>query len=119
MVEEGTPFFAERDTLPIPTLDEECDMYGIAAQVLSEAGYEHYEISNYARPGYRSRHNSLYWNLGEYIGVGAAAHSFYNGVRYSIIRTQDLIDELILVCERKVKCKKSNQNNLEQPYPSI
>ncbi|MBQ7344250.1 MAG: radical SAM family heme chaperone HemW [Clostridia bacterium] len=92
MVEEDTPFYAERDTLPIPTLDEECDMYGIASQMLAESGFEHYEISNYARRGYRSRHNSLYWNLGEYIGVGAAAHSFFDGVRYS---NSDNVDEYL------------------------
>ena len=82
MVEEGTPFYDERDTLPLPSLDVECDMYDIAARLLAYAGYEHYEISNYAKPGYRSRHNSLYWNLGEYIGFGAAAHSFYGGARF-------------------------------------
>ena len=81
IVEEGTPFY-EEDGLPLPTLDEECDMYELAGTVLSEAGYEHYEISNYARRGYESRHNSLYWHLGEYIGVGAAAHSFFGGERY-------------------------------------
>ena len=83
MIEDGTPFYKERDSLPIPTLDDECDMYDMASRELKAAGYEHYEISNYAKPGFRSRHNSLYWNLGEYIGVGAAAHSFFNGVRYS------------------------------------
>ena len=82
MIEEGTPFYDERDSLPIPSLDDECDMYDIAGRLLSDVGYEHYEISNYAKSGYRSRHNSLYWNLGDYIGFGAAAHSFYNGIRY-------------------------------------
>ena len=82
MIEEGTLFYDERDALPLPSLDDECDMYDIAARLLAYAGYEHYEISNYAKPGYRSRHNSLYWNLGEYIGFGAAAHSFYGGVRF-------------------------------------
>ena len=81
MVEEGTPFYNDAD-LALPTLDEECDMYELACRALSEAGYEHYEISNYAKPGYRSRHNSLYWHLGEYIGVGAAAHSFFFGKRF-------------------------------------
>ena len=81
IVEEGTPFYNE-DGLPLPTLDEECDMYDLARTILAEAGYEHYEISNYARATHRSRHNMLYWNFGEYIGVGAAAHSFCNGTRY-------------------------------------
>lgn len=81
MIEEGTPFFEEKE-LPLPTLDDECDMYFLAADILKENGYEHYEISNYARDGRRSRHNSLYWHLGEYIGIGAAAHSFYGGKRF-------------------------------------
>ena len=81
MVEEGTPFYNE-DSLPVPELDDECDMYYLAASILAANGYEHYEISNYAKDGYRSRHNSLYWHLGEYIGVGAAAHSFFDGKRF-------------------------------------
>ena len=81
ILEEGTPFFSG-DGLPLPSLDDECDMYGIVGEILGAAGYEHYEISNYARDGFRSRHNSLYWHLGEYIGVGAAAHSFLQGRRF-------------------------------------
>ena len=81
MIEEGTPFYFERD-LPTPTLDEECDMYDLASDMLAKAGYEHYEISNYAKIGKRSRHNSLYWHFGEYIGVGAAAHSFFMEKRF-------------------------------------
>ena len=95
IVEEGTPFFRE-SSLPLPTLDEECDMYELAGEILSLAGYEHYEISNYARCGYRSRHNSLYWHLGEYIGVGAAAHSFFDGERYC---NTDDVSEYILGSE--------------------
>ena len=81
ILEEGTPFFDD-DELQLPDVDCECDMYDIAREILSEAGYEHYEISNYAKDGRRSRHNSLYWHLGEYIGVGAAAHSFFEGRRF-------------------------------------
>lgn len=81
IVEEGTPFFCD-DDLVLPELDEECDMYELAAALLRDAGYEHYEISNYARVGYRSRHNTLYWRFGEYIGVGAAAHSFLASRRF-------------------------------------
>ena len=82
IVEEGTQFFSEIDSLPVPSLDDECDMYYSCADILASAGYEHYEISNYARPGYRSRHNSIYWNSSEYIGVGAAAHSYFCGRRF-------------------------------------
>ena len=92
ILEEGTPLFCEKDNLPFPTTDEECDMYDLACQTLREAGYEHYEISNYARAGKRSRHNMLYWNLADYIGVGAAAHSYFDGVRYY---NTDNVDEYI------------------------
>ena len=81
ILEEGTPLYEKRAELPIPTTDEECDMYDLCRDMLGRAGYEHYEISNYAREGKRSRHNLLYWNFDGYIGVGAAAHSFYEGIR--------------------------------------
>ena len=116
MVEEGTPFFAERDSLPLPSLDEECDMYDIARQTLSEAGYEHYEISNYARPTYRSRHNSLYWNLGEYIGVGVAAHSYYGGVRYA--NSED-VDEYISSVGLNSNCEKETIEDLAYEYAML
>lgn len=90
ILEEGTPLFAEKDTLPIPSTDEECDMYDLCRDMLRAAGYEHYEISNYARVGRRSRHNLIYWNFDGYIGVGAAAHSFYQGVRF--FNTSDVSD---------------------------
>ncbi len=82
IIEEGTPFYSEKDSLLIPTQDDECDMYDLACKILANAGYEHYEISNYAKAGRRSRHNLLYWNFKDYIGVGAAAHSFLSGKRF-------------------------------------
>lgn len=51
-------------------------MYELLIDRLTSAGYEHYEISNFAKPGFRSRHNSSYWNGTPYIGIGAAAHSY-------------------------------------------
>lgn len=87
IVEDGTPFGNMRDTLPLPSEDEECDMYLLACEGLARAGYRHYEISNYARLGYESRHNLKYWNCEEYIGIGAAAHSFLDGERYGNTRS--------------------------------
>lgn len=84
MVEEGTPLnnmlCGKAEALP----DEEVErqMYETLIDHLTAAGYEHYELSNFARPGYRSRHNSSYWKNVPYIGVGAAAHS-YDGHRRS------------------------------------
>ena len=82
IIEEGTPFFEKVDSLPLPDEDTECDMYNLACSMLRDAGYHHYEISNYSRPGYRSAHNLVYWQMGEYIGLGAAAYSYLDGERY-------------------------------------
>lgn len=83
ILEEGTPLFDRRDSLRFPSEDDECDMYLAALESLKECGYEHYEISNYAISGRRSRHNMKYWNTEEYIGVGLAAYSYLDGKRYS------------------------------------
>lgn len=81
-LEEGTSFYRRRDTLAFPGEDAECAMYDAAVETLAAAGYEHYEISNFARPGKRSRHNLKYWRDEEYIGLGVAAYSYLDGVRY-------------------------------------
>ena len=90
IIEEGTLFFEKRNELPLPSEDEECDMYSKACERLLAAGYSHYEISNYARRGFECRHNLKYWRDEEYIGVGLAAHSYLSGVRYS--NTSDFSD---------------------------
>ena len=82
IMEEGTPFWQRQDSLNLPDADTECDMYELACRILSEAGYGHYEISNYAKRGFESEHNLKYWRGKEYVGVGVAAHSYLDGVRY-------------------------------------
>jgi oxygen-independent coproporphyrinogen-3 oxidase len=81
--EEGTPLYGEiksgRITMPEEGLVAE--MYGSVIDFLSSRGYEHYEVSNYARPGFDCLHNMNYWDRGEYIGAGAGAHSFLQGRR--------------------------------------
>lgn len=81
ILEEGTPFWDARDRLALPDEDTVCDMTADALNVLRGAGYERYEISNFARAGYKSRHNIHYWNLDDYLGVGVAAHSLIGRVR--------------------------------------
>src|SRR5574344_65506 len=78
MVEEGTPLYQLVQKGKTKVCDEETEraMYEQLINRLEHAGYEHYEISNFARPGYRSMHNSSYWNSTPYVGLGAAAHSF-------------------------------------------
>jgi oxygen-independent coproporphyrinogen-3 oxidase len=61
------------------------DMYDLATAVLGEAGFEQYEISNWARPGFQCRHNLQYWRNLPYVGVGPGAHGYADGVRYATI----------------------------------
>ena len=92
-IEEGTPFHEMRDSLELPGEDAEYDMYMWAVDYLRGRGYDRYEISNFAKEGYYSRHNYKYWNADEYIGIGTAAHSYFGGERYSIIKNiYDFID---------------------------
>lgn len=85
IIEEGTPFFNKLAENKITLPDEEIErqMYWLVKRKLEEAGYIHYEISNFAKKGYESKHNLACWNQEEYVGVGAAAHSYTNNVRYS------------------------------------
>ena len=82
IIEEGTPFFKNRDFLELPSEDDEYEMYCTAHKLLTEAGYRHYEISNYGKDGYLSRHNLRYWQSKEYIGFGISAHSYFGGKRF-------------------------------------
>ena len=81
-IEEGTRFYSLKESLPLPDEDEQADIYLYAVEQLEKHGYHQYEISNFAKPSYESRHNTLYWKCGEYIGIGPSAHSFYNGRRF-------------------------------------
>ena len=86
MIEEGTVLYEQvkSEKLKVKSeKDEELErqMYEVLIDRLTEAGYEHYEISNFAKPGYRSRHNSSYWHDVPYIGLGAAAHSYDGACR--------------------------------------
>jgi len=86
-VEAGTPLAADVDRHPDD--DDQADKYLAAVDGLGTAGYEHYEISNWARPGHECRHNLLYWTMGEYQGLGCAAHSHRDGRRFWNLRTPD------------------------------
>ena len=71
-----------RGKLTMPPEDLQLEHYKMAIDMLTEAGYDHYEISNFAKPGKQSRHNTTYWENREYLGLGAGASSFMNGTRY-------------------------------------
>ncbi|HEY8420483.1 MAG TPA: radical SAM family heme chaperone HemW [Thermoclostridium sp.] len=86
-IEEGTPWHEMNEKGELPPVDEdlEREMYYWAINRLNEAGFKHYEISNFAKPGFQSMHNIKYWTSKPYIGFGAAAHSYMNDARYSNI----------------------------------
>lgn len=85
-IEAGTPFAATTNTPDLPSDDVAADMYLAAADGLETAGYMQYEISNFARAGKQSRHNLKYWNGEEYLGLGPAAHSYFDGKRFAYAR---------------------------------
>jgi coproporphyrinogen III oxidase-like Fe-S oxidoreductase len=79
---ENTPFF-ENMPPDLPDDDRQAELYSFAVDTLHADGFRQYEISNFARPGFESRHNLKYWNCEDYIGLGPAAHSSIDGRRYS------------------------------------
>jgi oxygen-independent coproporphyrinogen-3 oxidase len=98
-IEAGTPFEGWLEREPGAFFDDtaEAELYGIAIDELSSAGFEQYEISNFARPGHRCAHNENYWANGDYVGLGVGAASFLNGERKTNTRS---FDEYIEAVER-------------------
>ena len=135
-IEEGTPFsaMAERGEIEEVPDEEDRNTYHKICARLKEAGYEHYEISNFAKmpegkrgrgfvsgdedsggiSPYRSVHNSLYWNMDEYIGMGLGASGFLNGVRYR--NTSDLDEYFALLGEGRLPVAEEHVNT---PFDSI
>ncbi|MEN6520647.1 MAG: radical SAM family heme chaperone HemW [Armatimonadota bacterium] len=87
-VEEGTIFgnLRKKCMLQLPDEDQQIEMYAVAIETLASAGYERYEISNFAIPGRRSRHNMTYWRNEPYYGFGAGASGYVEGVRYTNLK---------------------------------
>ena len=117
-IEEGTPFgemAAAGELTEVPD-EEDRETYHRICRRLEDAGYEHYEISNFAKRGddpgspspYRSRHNSLYWNMDEYIGLGLGASGFINGVRYK--NTSDLKEYISALDEGRLPVTEEHRN---------
>lgn len=108
IIEEGTPFFENTPTLPDE--DTEREMYKITNDILSEAGYLRYEISNYAKPGFACRHNCTYWERGSYAGFGIGAASLVEQVRFS--NTRNLKDYLEKYLKNATVAIKENRQEL-------
>ena len=85
-LEEHTPLYACRHTCNLPDEDTQADMYLSTVEILRQRGYRQYEISNFCRRGYESKHNLKYWTGGEYLGFGPDASSDFAGKRFKIVR---------------------------------
>lgn len=112
-IEEGTPLFDMFVSGEIEQIPDEIDreMYHTAITLLKQAGYEHYEISNFAKPGYECRHNLKYWSMDEYLGIGDSASSYIEGMRFTeapypefhINTFEDDVSEFVFTGLRKIK----------------
>ena len=92
-IERNTPFYKLQSKLALPSEDEVCNMYLKAVSELRKAGFVQYEISNFAKPGFESRHNMKYWHLQPYLGLGVSAHSFINGKRFYYDDRFNIVDD--------------------------
>lgn len=99
-IEPDTPFAAMADSLRLADDDGQAELYTMAVSELGRRGYHRYEISNFAKAGMESRHNSAYWDCGEYLGFGPGAHSFFEGRRFyyprdlkQFVSTPEVIDD--------------------------
>ncbi|MBM6993843.1 MAG: radical SAM family heme chaperone HemW [Prevotella sp.] len=118
MYEEGTPLYQMLEQGQVKDIDEELslNMYDTLIDRLTAAGYEHYEFSNFALPGFRSRHNSSYWHNIPYIGLGASAHSYNLSTRRwnvsDIQRYINSIEQGILPSEEEILDEVTQYNDL-------
>ncbi len=110
-IDEGCYFYLHRpDNLPDD--DIQAEMYLNAISFLEPAGFKHYEISNFAKPGYESRHNLNYWSNNSYYGFGAAAHGYIGNVRY--FNRENLDEYIANPCEHADRKILTNQEILEE-----
>jgi len=95
--EPGTAFYTRWQRGELTPVAEELDatQYELAAELLTRAGYHHYEVSNFARPGSECRHNLLYWHGEEYVALGPSAHGYLRGRRYWNVRSLKRYGELL------------------------
>ena len=108
-IEENTPF--GKNPPHLPDEDETCEIYLSAVEQLEAIGLKQYEISNFAVPGYESRHNLKYWRCEEYLGIGPSAHSYYNGKRFYVERN---LNDFINAEKQQVVIDEENPNSFDE-----
>lgn len=110
IIEEGTPFYDMYEKGIIKEIDEEMDrkMYELVNEMLADKGYNRYEISNYAKPGYECKHNIVYWQTKQYRGFGLGSHSYIDGKRYhntydlkKYLDFENIIEEIEILTEEQ------------------
>ncbi len=111
--EDGTPFAARKNTFELPDEDTEYEMYKFAADYLAFRGYWQYEISNFATDGYKCRHNIKYWNCDEYLGIGPAAHSYFDNKRFAYKRNVDMFMDALEYVEAGIDIYEENREITE------
>ncbi|MCH5304148.1 MAG: radical SAM family heme chaperone HemW [Ruminococcus sp.] len=95
-IEENTLYYKKKDRYHFPDDDLTSELYLYAVEYLNKNGFNQYEISNFSRQGFESKHNLKYWNLKDYLGIGPAAHSFINGKRFYYERNfEDFANDVI------------------------
>lgn len=92
-IEQGTKFYEIEDRLNLPDEDTTSQMYLKTINSLKAIGFNQYEISNFSKPGFKSKHNIKYWLLDEYLGLGASAHSLWGGKRFYYDKDFNIIDD--------------------------
>ncbi len=106
-IEEGTKFFKmlQNNELNLPTEKQTIEMYYTAYKELKKRGYTRYEFSNFAKVGYKSKHNTVYWERKEYLGLGVSAHSFVDG--YRMANTDSIPNYLVHIQKNEIplECK--------------
>ncbi len=108
-IEDGTPFGKMKNELILPDEDTEYDMYMLLSNYLSENGYAKYEISNFSHKNRESRHNIKYWMGDDYIGLGVAAHSYFEGERFANSRNFAYYIDNKDITESKIKISDSEK----------
>ncbi len=109
--EQGTPFDCDRIKNSLPDDDTVAGLYLETVRMLGETGFEQYEVSNFAKKGFESRHNCRYWKCYDYIGIGPSAHSCNNGKRFAVGRN---LDEFIADDVQKIEITDENPCGFEE-----
>ena len=121
IIEEGTYFYKNKDKLNLVCEEDEREMYHLTKKVLQENGYNRYEISNYAKKGMESRHNSSYWTGQYYLGFGVGASSYFNETRFDRVRDIDKYIKFYntISIDSLVENSKNMQDILESCHKNI